>query len=231
MNRTLGCEKMSNREPTLGRRVILKVSGAGLAVAALPVACTNPEFPYVPPEGGASEGDSGAPRPSGKDASATSMKDSQTSTQEDSAAQPPPTDSGTVGLTDTGTTGTPDSSSPPPTCTQNSDTLVFPISMYPALGSAGGTTGQLTDTRYVDPVCQGNDFYVVATGPGEFAAFSMSCTHECCTLNISGSSLTCPCHGATFDVATGMVTRSPAKKNLPSIPVCTDGTNVYVQLA
>jgi hypothetical protein len=38
--------------PTVSRRVILEVSGAGFVVAALPAACTNPEFPYVPPGGG-----------------------------------------------------------------------------------------------------------------------------------------------------------------------------------
>jgi Rieske Fe-S protein len=221
----------------LGRRTVLCATGAGLAAAALP-ACTVAEFPYVP----MNTGDGGTPPPGGEDSGPGSQPDTSTSSPPDSSAvqqdsgvtsqmdsaTSPPQDSGPI--VDTGS-APPMDTSMPSTCTQNSNTLVVPLSQYPALASTGGTAA-LTDSRYSDPVCQGNTFYVVTTGPGQYAAFSSSCTHQCCTINISGATASCPCHGAQFDVATGAVTQGPARKNLPALPgVCTDGTNIYLQLA
>ena len=45
---------------------------------------------------------------------------------------------------------------------------------------------------------------VVVTQPtaGEFKAFTAVCTHQGCTVNgVSNGIITCPCHGATFDIA------------------------------
>jgi Rieske Fe-S protein len=119
----------------------------------------------------------------------------------------------------------------PPACAQNANTLVVALSQYPALATTGGSVA-LSDSRYSDSVCQQDGFYIVTTGPGQYAAFSTSCTHACCTIKLSGATATCPCHGAEFDVATGAVTRGPARQNLPALPaVCTDGANLYIQLA
>jgi Rieske Fe-S protein len=165
----------------------------------------------------------------------STIQDSSSSPPLDGAAPPmdsatsPPADSGSV-VVDSGSVPPADTAPPPPTCMQNSNTLVVPISQYPELGSTGGSVA-LTDSRYSDPVCQQDGFYVVTTGPGQYAAFSSSCAHECCTIEISGPTAMCPCHGAEFDVATGTVTQGPARKNLPALPgVCTDGTNIYLQL-
>jgi Rieske Fe-S protein len=231
-------EMAEKRASRVTRRQVLCATGAGLAAVTLP-ACAVPEFPYVPMYGG----EGGSPSPTGEDAGPGSP-DTSTQAQPDSStmadSSPPtdggaPTDSATSdsgsSVVDSGSVPPADTAPPPPTCMQNSNTLVVPISQYPALGSTGGSVA-LTDSRYTDPVCQQDAFYVVTTGPGQYAAFSSSCTHECCTIEISGSTATCPCHGAEFDVATGAVTQGPARKNLPALPgVCTDGTNIYLQLA
>ncbi len=49
-------------------------------------------------------------------------------------------------------------------------------------------------------------------------AMTDTCTHEGCTVVVSGGSLACPCHGAAFD-ANGNVTRGPAKANLAHFAV------------
>jgi len=217
---------------TLGRRQVLRATGAGVVAVAVP-ACTVQQFPYVPTY----DGDGGAFIPPGGDAGSMTGHDSGTSQ---------PTDSGSGQQADTSGNPPEDSSAPQDsgspvdsatamdtatgTCTNGANTLMVALSMYPELGSSGGSVA-LNDSRYSDPKCGGNDFYVVATGGGQFAAFSASCTHACCTIQISGSSARCPCHGATFDVATGKHTGGPGS-NLPALPgVCSDGTNLFIQLA
>jgi nitrite reductase/ring-hydroxylating ferredoxin subunit len=213
---------------------MLKLGGAGLAAFTLPSACGQQDASRT----------TGSAADAGSDAS-----DSESARSQDSAISrpmgdtgteppldgngPPPADSASATATgDTGTETASDSGIEASTspCTPNSNTLVVPLAMHPQLGSAGGSVA-LSDPRYKDPICQDHNFYVVATGPGTFAAFSLSCTLACCTLVIENNSMVrCPCEGATWDLTTGVVTFRAAL-NLPSIPVCTDGTNLYVQLA
>ncbi|BDZ56238.1 QcrA and Rieske domain-containing protein [Agromyces marinus] len=61
---------------------------------------------------------------------------------------------------------------------------------------------------------------------GEVVAFSAVCTHQQCTVAAAGASFECPCHGSTFDAATGEVTVGPALEPLPSVPVTVDGDRV-----
>ena len=75
------------------------------------------------------------------------------------------------------------------------------------------------------------DVKVVVTQPteGDFKAFSAICTHQGCTVNgVSDGVITCPCHGSTFDIATGEVKQGPATKALPpkSVSVGADGITV-----
>jgi Rieske Fe-S protein len=72
---------------------------------------------------------------------------------------------------------------------------------------------------------------VVVTQPtaGDYKAFSAICTHQGCTVNgVSNGVITCPCHGSTFDIATGEVKQGPATQALPtkSVTVGADGIKV-----
>ncbi len=68
---------------------------------------------------------------------------------------------------------------------------------------------------------------------GSVKAFSTICTHDGCAVDFVASSqiLSCPCHGATFDITTGNATRGPARRPLASYNVQVDGSGniVYVQ--
>ena len=72
---------------------------------------------------------------------------------------------------------------------------------------------------------------VVVTQPtaGDFKAFSAVCTHQGCTVaGVADGVITCPCHGSTFDIATGAVKQGPATTALParSVSVGADGITV-----
>lgn len=93
-------------------------------------------------------------------------------------------------------------------------------------GSGSGPAGALAQAADV-PVGGA----VSATGPdgkpvlvcqpkaGQFVAFSAICTHMGCTVAPDGNGLTCPCHGSTYDLATGDNTGGPAPKPLTPISV------------
>ncbi len=72
---------------------------------------------------------------------------------------------------------------------------------------------------------------VVITQPtaGDYKAFSVVCPHQGCAVNaVDGGQITCPCHGSTFDIATGQVTGGPARTGLTakSVSVTADGIQV-----
>ncbi|EAT14296.1 ubiquinol-cytochrome c reductase iron-sulfur subunit [Desulfuromonas acetoxidans] len=51
---------------------------------------------------------------------------------------------------------------------------------------------------------------------GHVYALSLVCTHLGCTLTVTSTELSCPCHGSTFD-RHGEVTRGPADRPLPQL--------------
>ena len=71
----------------------------------------------------------------------------------------------------------------------------------------------------------------VVTQPkaGEFKAFTSICTHMGCPVaQVSNGTIDCNCHGSQYDIATGAVTRGPAKKPLAPKTVTVKGDQVIV---
>lgn len=59
------------------------------------------------------------------------------------------------------------------------------------------------------------------------------CTHRGGHLgegDLSDTAVTCPLHGATFDVTTGQVTGPPASQNIPTYKVVVEGDAIRVEL-
>ncbi|WDT90845.1 Rieske (2Fe-2S) protein [Streptomyces sp. SCSIO-PteL053] len=63
--------------------------------------------------------------------------------------------------------------------------------------------------------------------PGEFKAFSSTCTHQGCAVkDVSAGTITCPCHNSTFDAATGSPTGGPATQPLPAREITVEGDSI-----
>jgi Rieske Fe-S protein len=77
---------------------------------------------------------------------------------------------------------------------------------------------------------QSQGFFVVRKGDRLFALSSF-CTHRKCRLSAEkDGSFYCKCHGSTFD-PDGRVTRAPAKRDLPLLPIDTsDQQRVVVRV-
>ena len=76
-------------------------------------------------------------------------------------------------------------------------------------------------------------FVALCNVEGEFHAFEDVCTHQFTHLSegeFSGTQVTCPLHGAKFDVKTGAARSLPAVKPVPKHEVKVENGNVYVAL-
>lgn len=79
----------------------------------------------------------------------------------------------------------------------------------------------------------GEEFVAVANIGGEFCAFADVCTHDDGPLvegDIQGRVVTCPRHGARFDVCTGEVLSLPAVVPLPTYEVRLIAGEVQIRL-
>lgn len=66
----------------------------------------------------------------------------------------------------------------------------------------------------------------------QWKAFSATCTHAACTVQYAGgSSIRCPCHGATFSTSNGGVLGGPAPRPLPEYGVTTQNGNLFVTMS
>ena len=68
---------------------------------------------------------------------------------------------------------------------------------------------------------------------GEFYAINNTCTHRGGPLgegNLQGKVVTCPWHGAQFDVTTGQVVSPPAPTDELSYPTMVEDGGVWVQV-
>jgi thiosulfate dehydrogenase [quinone] large subunit len=109
-----------------------------------------------------------------------------------------------------------------------------------AAARGGAVTGTLIAAVADVPVGHGKRFtpkdpadgrsaWVVQTAPGTFKAFDAICTHAGCPVLFppGATQFKCPCHGATFDVKTGAVTKGPATKPLKPIAVQVENGQIY----
>jgi nitrite reductase/ring-hydroxylating ferredoxin subunit len=77
-----------------------------------------------------------------------------------------------------------------------------------------------------EPVC-------LAKVDGEICAFTDDCTHIGGPLNegeLDGEVLTCPWHGAQFNVRTGKVLRGPARQDIQTYAVRIDNNDIFVSI-
>src|SRR5881275_2850345 len=77
-----------------------------------------------------------------------------------------------------------------------------------------------------EPIC-------LAKVDGRVFAFTDNCTYISGPLNegdLEGCVLTCPWHGAQFDVRTGKVLRGPARQDIITYPVKIEGKSILVSL-
>lgn len=87
-----------------------------------------------------------------------------------------------------------------------------------------------------------DDLVTVTIGDRRIAVYRLSegvfatdgaCTHEQADLGdgyLEGTIIECPKHNARFDVRTGKVKRKPAKEDLRTYEVKTEGGEVFVRL-
>lgn len=83
------------------------------------------------------------------------------------------------------------------------------------------------------PVEADGELICLAKVNGSICAFTDNCTHISGPLNegdLEGDVLTCPWHGAQFNVRTGQVLRGPARQDLLTYPVQVEGKSIMIQL-
>ncbi len=80
----------------------------------------------------------------------------------------------------------------------------------------------------------GGQEIAVARVGGVLYGFSDICTHRQCNLSnggeIDGASITCECHGSSFDMTSGAVLEGPATEPIATFPVRDEGGELQVQV-
>ena len=90
------------------------------------------------------------------------------------------------------------------------------------LSSGQGTMVELNDVRIA-----------IFNVDGTFYAINDTCTHASGPLSegeVDGSVVTCPWHGAAFDIKTGAVLSTPATDGVRSYEVKTEGEDLLVKV-
>jgi 3-phenylpropionate/trans-cinnamate dioxygenase ferredoxin subunit len=74
----------------------------------------------------------------------------------------------------------------------------------------------------------------VANVAGQLYAVDDLCSHAHCSLgtdgSLEGTTLTCGCHGAQFDVTNGKVLGLPAAVDLKTFEVKVEGADIFVKI-
>jgi thiosulfate dehydrogenase [quinone] large subunit len=79
---------------------------------------------------------------------------------------------------------------------------------------------------YRDPA-DGRSDIIIRGSDGKLTALSAICTHAGCTVGYQNGQIACPCHGATYDPASGQVTGGPAPRALARKKVLEQGGQIY----
>jgi nitrite reductase/ring-hydroxylating ferredoxin subunit len=100
---------------------------------------------------------------------------------------------------------------------------------FVTVGESGGIAEGEAQPFAVD----GREVAIARVG-GVLFAFSDICTHRGCNLalggEIEGTTITCECHGSTFDIRTGAVVGPPATEPIAVYGVREDEGTVQVEV-
>lgn len=119
-------------------------------------------------------------------------------------------------------------------CKRNDDTARAPSTRRATTAPVGSgfDAGPVGDFKADDVYTDHRDdgFFVIRRDKTLFALSSV-CTHKGCKVRVADDlSFFCKCHKSTFD-RDGRVTKGPAKRDLPCIPVATDeGGHLHIKL-
>jgi len=94
------------------------------------------------------------------------------------------------------------------------------------------TTDELEDEQAKLVEVEGQKIALVRVA-GNFYALSDTCTHRGGPLSegtVEGTEVTCPWHGARFDIKTGAVLGPPAGREVRSYPVRVAGADVEIEV-
>ncbi len=97
------------------------------------------------------------------------------------------------------------------------------VYLAPLTALTGKTYAYFTHPRYGESI-------LINYG-GAWRAFSAVCTHAGCTVDFTGSSIYCPCHGASFSPNNGAVQAGPAPTPLQEYGVVEQNGALYVSVA
>jgi 3-phenylpropionate/trans-cinnamate dioxygenase ferredoxin subunit len=76
-------------------------------------------------------------------------------------------------------------------------------------------------------------YVAIANVGGRLYAFDDTCTHAACSLadgTLEGAIVTCPCHGARFDVTDGRVVAPPALEPVTCYPLRIENGQVVIEV-
>ncbi len=94
------------------------------------------------------------------------------------------------------------------------------------------TVDELRDGKSKCVSQKGKEFAVFNV-KGKYFCVNNSCTHlggPLCEGNLSGKVITCPWHGAQFDVTTGKVLSGPAGENVQTHVVVIQGRTIFIDV-
>jgi nitrite reductase/ring-hydroxylating ferredoxin subunit len=102
-------------------------------------------------------------------------------------------------------------------------------------------TGQFIEVASVDQIKNGElkvfdvngESIILINLNGQFYAYKNQCSHmelELTDAEIEGEILTCPWHGAQFDIKTGEVVRLPASEPLEKYEIKVEGGKIFIKI-